>query len=43
VPTQASVAEPDRRALQLRAEEREARRLEKKLRDVALYRFGAAA
>jgi hypothetical protein len=43
VPTQASVAEADRKALQRRADEREARRAEKKLREVALYRFGAAA
>ena len=43
VPTQASVAEADRQALQRRAEQREARREEKKLREVAMYRFGSAA
>lgn len=43
VPTQASVAEADREALQRRAEQREARREEKKLREVAMYRFGSAA
>ena len=43
VPTQASVADADRQALQRRAEQREARREEKKLRETAMYRFGAAA
>jgi hypothetical protein len=43
VPTQASVAEADRRALRQRDEQKEARRQERKLRDVALYRFGGAA
>ena len=43
VPTQASVAEADRQALRRRAEQREARREERKLREAALFRFGAAA
>ena len=43
VPTQASVADADRQALRRRAEEREARRAERKLREVAMYRFGSAA
>ncbi len=43
VPTQASVAEPDRQALRRRAEQREARREERKLRETAMFRFGAAA
>ena len=43
VPTQASVAETDREALRQRAERREAMRQEKRLREVAMYRFGSAA
>ena len=43
VPTQASVAEADRRALQQRAEQTDARREQRKLRQAALYRFGHAA
>jgi hypothetical protein len=43
VPTQASVAEADRSALRQREAQREARREEKKLREAALFRFGAAA
>jgi hypothetical protein len=43
VPTQASVAEADRRALQQRAEQKEARRQQRRLREAALYRFGHAA
>ena len=43
VPTQASVAEADREALRRRAEEREAKREERKLREAAMFRFGAAA
>jgi hypothetical protein len=43
VPTQASLAAADRQALQHRAEEREARREERRQREAALYRFGRAA
>ena len=43
VPTQASVAAADRQALQQRAEQQEARREQRKLREAALYRFGHAA
>jgi stress response protein YsnF len=43
VPTQASVAEADRQALRRRAEQREALREERKMREVAMYRFGSAA
>ncbi len=43
VPTQASVAEADRKVLRQREAQIEARREEKKLREAALYRFGAAA
>ncbi len=43
VPTQASVAEPDRQALRRRAEQIEAEREEKKLRQAVMYRFGKAA
>lgn len=43
VPTQASVAEPDRQALRRRAEQREAKREERKLRATAMFRFGAVA
>jgi hypothetical protein len=43
VPTHASIAAADRQALRQRAEEREARREERRLRDVAIYRFGRAA
>ena len=43
VPTQAAVAETDRQALRRLDNEREARRAEKKLRQVAIFRFGAAA
>jgi hypothetical protein len=43
VSTQASVAEADRRVLRQRAEQRDARRAERKLRQAALYRFGRAA
>ena len=42
-PTQASVTEADRVALRLLDEDREARRTERKLRNVAAYRFGKAA
>ncbi|HEV8679995.1 MAG TPA: hypothetical protein VGQ90_11520 [Stellaceae bacterium] len=42
VPTQASVAEPDRAALRRRADEIEARR-EERHRQAALRRFGFAA
>jgi hypothetical protein len=41
--TQASLAEPDRLALQRRADELEARREERRLREEALFRFGSAA
>ena len=43
VPTQASVAESDRQALRRRDAEREARREERKLRETAMFRFGAVA
>lgn len=43
VPTQASIAEADRQALRRRDEEREVRREARKLREVAMFRFGAAA
>jgi hypothetical protein len=43
VPTQASVAETDRQALRRRAEEHEAKREERKLREAAIFRFGAVA
>ena len=43
VPTQASVAEADREALRRRDEAREAKREARKLRETAMYRFGAAA
>lgn len=43
VPTQASVDAADRRVLERRDAEREARREERRLRDVAVYRFGRAA
>ena len=43
VPTQASVAEADRLALRQRDERREARRAERRLREVVRYRFGAVA
>jgi hypothetical protein len=43
VRTQASVADTDRQALRRRDEQREARREVKKLRETAMYRFGAAA
>ena len=43
VRTQASVAEPDRAALRRRAEQIEARREAKQLRQAALHRFGTAA
>jgi hypothetical protein len=43
VPTQASVAEGDREALRRRDDERERKREERKLRDVAMFRFGVAA
>ena len=43
VPTRASVAETDRQALRRRAEEREAKREERKLRETAIFRFGAVA
>ncbi|HTV88167.1 MAG TPA: hypothetical protein VME41_04045 [Stellaceae bacterium] len=40
VPTNASVAAADREALRRRAEEQEARREERRLREVWRYRFG---
>jgi hypothetical protein len=43
VPTQASVADADRQALRRRDEAREAKREERKLREVARFRFGVAA
>jgi hypothetical protein len=43
VPTQASVTASDRETLRRVDDEREARRTEKKLRAVAMFRFGAAA
>lgn len=43
VPTHAAVAEADRQALRRRAEEREAKREERKLREAAMFRFGVAA
>lgn len=43
LPTQASVAEADRQALRRRAEEREARREQRRLRETAIFRFGAVA
>ena len=43
VPTHGSIAATDREALRRRAEEREARLEERRLREVALYRFGHAA
>jgi hypothetical protein len=43
VPTHASIAADDRQALRQRDDEREARRQERRLREVALYRFGRAA
>lgn len=43
VPTQASVADADRQALRRRAEEREAKREERRLRETAMFRFGVAA
>jgi hypothetical protein len=42
-PTQASIAEADRVALRRLAEDREARRTERKLRAATAYRFGKAA
>lgn len=42
-PTQASIAEADRVALRRLDAGREARRTEKKLRNIATYRFGRAA
>ncbi len=42
-PTQASIDEADRAALQRADEDREAKRTERKLRNVAAYRFGKAA
>ena len=42
-PTQASVGESDRTALRQRDAQKEARRAQKKLREVALFRFGSAA
>lgn len=43
VPTHASVAEADRRALEQRAAAQEVRRAARKEREAALYRFGRAA
>lgn len=43
VPTQASIAEADRRALEERDEALEAKREERKARDLARFRFGRAA
>ena len=43
VPTQASIADADRRALRQRDEQKEARRAERHLRQAALHRFGRAA
>ncbi|HVB14969.1 MAG TPA: hypothetical protein VNF04_00390 [Stellaceae bacterium] len=43
VPTRASVAEADRQTLRARDEQLQARREQRKLREVAMYRFGAAA
>jgi hypothetical protein len=42
-PTQASTAEADRVALRRIEEDREARRIERQLRQVAAYRFGKVA
>jgi hypothetical protein len=42
-PTQASVAEADRIALEQRDAQLEARREQRKHREAALFRFGAAA
>ena len=43
VPTHASVAESDRQTLRARDEQVDARREQRKLREAAMYRFGAAA
>jgi hypothetical protein len=43
VPTQASIATTDRRALRQRDAEKDAQREARRLRELALYRFGQAA
>jgi hypothetical protein len=43
LPTHASIAVADRDALRRRDDEKEARREERRLREVALHRFGHAA
>jgi len=43
VPTQASVGEADRRALQQRDQQIEARRTDRRMQQAALFRFGRVA